>query len=374
MLTAPHQPLGQFLAGAAWLAVALLLQGCVASTQLVHNEKASPEVKAKSFRNYKEVLFIPPKDDPRVLVPRTVQAIEAMGFKVRLMDPDKSIEASQGTGFLVGAGGQVLTCAHVLGDEKTATVVLDGKRYFADVVKSDKKEDLALLKLRDALPAGAAILSFRRGARGYSMGEEAYTIGYPLSRLLGNSARMSRGLVSATAGLRDDPKQLQVSAEIQPGNSGGPLLDREGLVIGVIQKTINPWRIAQATGGALPQNINFAIKADSVVDFFRSTSHFDALRFDKASTLDQANRGVAKVLAGLVPDDSTRRDKMVVRLNYVSRWDMGYRFRLFVLTAFDFETQEALFAVGQTRDNLASNEDVVMQEAFEQFRKAIATR
>jgi serine protease Do len=369
-----HCPAGRG-ARAALLAVVLaLLAACSASTRLVHNEKASPQVRAKSFKDYKEILFIPPKADPRAVVPRTVQALEGMGFRVSVMDPDKPIDAAQGTGFVVGAPGHVLTCAHVLGDATSATVVLDGQRLFADVVQADKQVDLALLKLRGALPASAVVLNFRSGAKGYSMGEDVFTIGYPLSRVLGNSARMSRGLVSATAGLRDDPNQLQVSAEIQPGNSGGPLLDREGLVIGVIQQTINPWRVAQATGGALPQNINFSLKGEPVIEFLRRAGAFDALRFDQPATPEQASHGVAKVLAGQVPDDSSRRDKMVVRLNYVSVWDVWYRFRLFVLSAYDFDTQETLFAAGQTHDNMVSNEDVVIRETLEQFRKAIASR
>jgi serine protease Do len=364
--------------GAIWPALCVLaaLGGCAASTQTIVNDKASAEIKAKSYRDYKEILFIPPKEDPRTVVPRTVQALEAMGFKVRVMDPEKPIEAAQGTAFLIGADGQVLTCAHVLDGETAATVFLDGKRYVADVLKADKTADLALLKLRDKPPEGAAVLSFRAAAKGYSMGEDVFTIGYPLSSLLGNSARMSKGLVSATAGMRDNPKQLQVSAEIQPGNSGGPLLDRDGQVVGIVQQTLNPWRLAQATGGALPQNVNFAIKADAVLDFVQSASPETraALRFDQAGGLDRASHSVAKILAGIVPDDDARRSKMVVRLNYLSIWDVWYRFRFFVLSAFDFDSQEPLFVTGQGRDNLISNEDVVMKDTFEQFRKAVNSR
>lgn len=356
--------------------LALLLGGCAASTQLVHNDKASAEVKARSFKSYKEVLLIPPPQDPRNIVPRAKAEFEAMGFAVRVMDPNKPIEGAQGTAFVISAAGHLLTCAHVLGDIKEATITLDGKRYFADVLKADKQADLALLKLREPLPAGAALISFRGSARSAAMGEEVYTIGYPLSRILGRGARMSRGLVSAANGLRDDPKQLQVSAEIHPGNSGGPLLDREGQAVGVISQTINPWRVAQATGGALPQNINFAIKNEPTLAFLKSAGAgvYDGLAFDQGGGLERANRAVARIQAGIVADDAERRDKMVVRLNYISIWDIWYRFRVFVLAAFDFETQEPLFAAGQGRDSMVSNEDVVIKDTFEQFRKAIASR
>ena len=359
----------------AVLSVVALLGGCSASTQLVTNDKASDVVKAKSYKSYHEVLLIPPKDDPRHVVPRVASEIEHLGFRVRVLDPSKPLEAAQGTGFVIGAAGWLLTCAHVVGEQKEATVTLAGKRMLADVVKADAKADLALLKLREPLPATAQALAFR-AARPAAMGEEVSTIGYPLSRLLGNSARMTRGLLSATAGLRDDEREVQVSAEIQPGNSGGPLLDHDGNVIGVVNRTINPAAVARATGGALPQNINFAIKAVPVVDFVKSAdgAAFAALSFDKAAGLESAARGVAKIQAGVVAADSERSDKMVVRLSYVSTLDVWYRFRVFALQAFDYETQEALFIAGQGRDNMVSNEDVVIHDTMEQFRKAVAAR
>lgn len=364
---------------AAWLMSLVMvgvLGGCASSTQLITNEKASDTIKAKSFKAYREVLLIPPKDDPRQLVPRIVKEIEGMGFQVRLMDPNQPIDPPQGTGFVVGADGSVLTCAHVMGEKTEATVTLGHQRVLADVVKSDTKADLALLKLREPLPAQAAVLSFRGAARPAAMGEDVYTIGYPLSRMLGNNARMTRGLLSATTGLRDDAQQVQVSAEIQPGNSGGPLLDREGQVIGVVARTLNPAAVAQATGGALPQNVNFAIKHTQVIDFLKVNQPplHASLAYDRPMPLDKAGQAVAKIQAGIVGPDADRNDKMVVRFAYVSMWDVWYRFRLFMLAAFDYETQEGLFIAGQGRDNLVSNEEVVIRDTLEQFRKAIASR
>lgn len=354
---------------------ASLLGGCVASTVVVRNDQASDEVKAKGASSYKEVFLIPPKEDPRNVVPKVAAGIEDMGLKVKVMDPEKPIEAAQGTGFFIDAEGHLLTCAHVLGDEKQATITFGGKRYTANLVKADKEADLALLKLA-AKPEQAIVpLSFRGPTRSYSMGEDVFTIGYPLSRLLGEGARMSKGLLSATNGLHDDPKSVQVTAEIQPGNSGGPLLDQKGQVIGVIQKTVNPWRIVQATGGALPQNINFSIKNDPILKFLKeaSTPAYAGIAFDKAGGLEQAANAVAKVQAGVV-EVIDRKDKLVVRLVYSSMWDIWYRFRYFALFAYDFDTQESLFAAGQGRDNLVSNEDVVIKETLAQFRGALHSR
>jgi hypothetical protein len=153
------------------------------------------------------------------------------------------------------------------------------------------------------------------------------------------------------------------------------LLDHDGHILGVVQQTMNPWRVAQATGGALPQNINFAIKNDPILDFLKlaNPDMSAKLRFDQASSLEKAVHAVAKVQAGIV-DDTNNGDKMVVRLFYAGRWDMWYRFTKFVVAAFDYDSGEPLFAAGQGHDNMISNEDVVIKDTFAEFRKAVAAK
>jgi serine protease Do len=355
------------------------LAGCAAppnSTRLVQNTGMSEAVKARSFKSYTEVLFVPPPADPRNLVPRMVKEFEAMGYKTTLVTKDKPIDTPQGTAFVISPQGHVLTCAHVVGDFKEATLTLNGQTLMADVLKADKAADLALLKLRLPLPPDAPFLSFRDEAKPYSLGEDVFTIGYPLSRILGNSARMSKGLLSATAGLRDDPKQVQISAEIHPGNSGGPLMDREGNVLGVINQTINPARVQQATGGALPQNINFAIKNGPVMSFLRtaSTNALAGLKVEAGGGLDRANKAVAKLQAGALPNAQERRNKLVVRFGYAGTQDMWFRFRSFGLMAEDYETRELLFVAVNGPDVATSGEEALVANTLAQVRKALAAR
>lgn len=369
----PHRR--QLLAG---LLGATLLAGCATPPpQLVSNSRLSDAVKARSFKSYREVLLVPPKADPLRLGARLKTEIEALGFKVSLLDPNKPVEASQGTAFVVGAEGWMLTCAHVLGESKLATVTLNGQRLLADVVKSDRKADLALMKLRSPLPAGSHVLPFRAAERTAVMGEDVYTIGYPLSRMLGNSARMSRGLLSATAGLRDAEGEVQVSAEIHPGNSGGPLLDKDGRVIGVVHKIINPAAVQRATGGALPQNINFAIKAQPVLDFVRGADAkaFAALAFDQPGGLAAANKAIAKVQAGDVPPDAERRDKLLVVLGPLVRNVTGAPAQtVLALLAVDHETREGLFTVVLPSANPATLDDAAFAAMVAQFRSAVNAR
>ena len=135
------------------------------------------------------------------------------------------------------------------------------------VVSISKLEDLALLKA-DTQRASVAV--FRQSAK-INQGETVIVYGYPLSGLLASSGNVSTGIITALAGLRDDPRQLQISAPVQPGNSGGPLVDSKGSIVGVVVSKLNAIAVAKATDD-IPQNINFAIKASTVINLLDAKS------------------------------------------------------------------------------------------------------
>lgn len=170
-----------------------------------------------------------------------------------------------GTAFIVG-DQLAMTNNHVIEGCSRVSVVTAGK--VAEVVRvaaADRRRDLALLALPRSL---GPVLSFR-GAPPVQRGEAVLTYGYPLTGVLSSGPSLTTGDVSALAGLRDNPMHLQISAPVQPGNSGGPLLDMRGMVVGVVASKLNAMRIAQMTGGDIPQNVNFAIKAGEAVAFMR---------------------------------------------------------------------------------------------------------
>jgi len=86
-------------------------------------------------------------------------------------------------------------------------------------------------------------------------------VGFPLQGTLANQMNVTTGTVSALAGIGNDVTQLQITAPVQPGNSGGPLLDKSGNVVGVVVAKLNAIDMASQTG-ALPENVNFAVKAE----------------------------------------------------------------------------------------------------------------
>jgi S1-C subfamily serine protease len=130
---------------------------------------------------------------------------------------------------LVGAHGQILTNAHVV--ENCAQITIrssSGDSTAATLVARDEKNDLAVVGSK--LPFSSVAIFRDRGP--VRAGDAVVVLGYPLSGLLATSANLSVGNVSALAGLGDDSRYLQISAPVQPGNSGGPLLDARGHLAG----------------------------------------------------------------------------------------------------------------------------------------------
>ena len=165
---------------------------------------------------------------------------------------------STGSGFFVSSEGHVLTNAHVVRD---CAAVHAPPGVAVRVVARDDASDLALL---DG-PPSAAVAPFRAG-RGIRPGDEVVVVGYPLRGMLASEANVTRGNVSALAGPGDDRRLFQMTAPVQPGSSGGPVLDLAGRVVGVTVARLDALTAARATG-AIPQNVNFAVGAGTARAF-----------------------------------------------------------------------------------------------------------
>ena len=192
---------------------------------------------------------------------------------------------SSGTGFFVTPDGKAVTNAHVVRGCREISVVEDGQSRPAKVLARDEKNDLALLST-DAHPARAADWRLR-----VRQGEDIVVYGFPLTGALASGGNVTTGIVTALAGLADDSRYLQVSAPVQPGNSGGPVLDRNGTVVGVIVSKLNALSVASVTGD-IPQNVNFAIKASVAAAFLdaQGIAHADNAGDTTLSTPDIADR------------------------------------------------------------------------------------
>jgi S1-C subfamily serine protease len=125
----------------------------------------------------------------------------------------------------------------------------------AALVKADPANDLVLLKV-----SGKFSPSPLAPSGSVRLGQPVFTIGFPNPDWQGLSPKLTRGEISSLMGMRDDPREFQISVATQPGNSGGPLLDERGNVVGVLAAQANEALILRATG-TLPQNVNYAIKS-----------------------------------------------------------------------------------------------------------------
>jgi S1-C subfamily serine protease len=167
---------------------------------------------------------------------------------------------SSGSGIVL-ARGTAVTNQHVVASCAKVDVIYEGRRLSATVKKRDTKNDLALLEVADL--SALVYPSLRRRA---VSGEGVMVAGYPLAGLLSSDMIVTDGIVNALSGLSNNGAQLQISAPVQPGNSGGPLIDKSGAVVGVVVSKLNALRAAAATGD-LPQNVNFAIKPEVLRQF-----------------------------------------------------------------------------------------------------------
>jgi uncharacterized protein len=168
---------------------------------------------------------------------------------------------SSGSAFFVTVQGALVTNHHVIKDCKQIRII-GGPEI--KVMAIDAKEDLAVLI---GPPLGKAV-NFRASDL-VSQGEEILSYGFPLQSVLATSGQIGAGLVSATSGLRNNASQLQVDVPLQIGNSGGPLLDRQGQLVGMSVAKLNALQMARVTGD-VPQNVNFAIKHSVIKRFLES--------------------------------------------------------------------------------------------------------
>jgi S1-C subfamily serine protease len=167
-----------------------------------------------------------------------------------------------GSAFVINKVGELLTNHHVVKSCALVRVRVGEVQQDAVVAFTDDRNDLAVVRTRGM---GIEPLRFREG-KPIRPADAVVALGFPYAGLLATSPQVTTGTVSALAGLHDDSRILQLTAPIQPGNSGGPLLDLSGNVVGVVYSQINELAVAEATG-SLPQNINFAIKVGIIREF-----------------------------------------------------------------------------------------------------------
>ncbi len=168
-----------------------------------------------------------------------------------------------GTGFFVTDDGYLITCAHVVDGADAFRVRIGTNTFMATLIKQDTNIDLALLKVSGTFHG----LAFARDGS-VKLGDAVFTVGFPNTDLQGVTPKMTSGEISSLAGMRDNPRCFQISVPVQPGNSGGALVDERGNVVGVVAARLDD-AVAYEASGALPQNVNYAVKGVAISKFLQ---------------------------------------------------------------------------------------------------------
>ncbi|MFN4881053.1 MAG: S1C family serine protease [Bacteroidota bacterium] len=167
--------------------------------------------------------------------------------------------AGSGTGWAIASNGYIATNYHVT--EGATSIKVRGingdfsKSYSAKVIIEDKNNDLAIIKIEDVGFTSLGTIPYTISNRTSDVGSSIFVLGYPLRATMGDEVKLTNGIISSKSGFQGDVTSYQISAPVQPGNSGGPLFDDKGNIIGIINAK---------HGGA--ENASYAIKASYLMN------------------------------------------------------------------------------------------------------------
>lgn len=197
-----------------------------------------------------------------------------------------------GTGWFVDRG-LVATSLHVVEGRKDLSVVTDaGATLPAELVGSDAKHDVAILRVSGAGGIPALALASEEAR----VGAEVFTIGFPHTGVMGVKPKLTDGVISSQTGMQDDPTTYQISVPVQAGNSGGPLLDARGYVVGVVASKLSASAMQRATRD-VTQNVNYAVKISFVRELARNASGVAPVAGSREDLIEQVQKSVVRVVA-----------------------------------------------------------------------------
>ena len=180
------------------------------------------------------------------------------------IDNNKVFAAASGTGFIVSGNGHLITNSHVINGCDKVKAHQNGIDYPLTVIATDQVNDLALLKT-DINPKTIFPLS---NINAHLM-QDVFLAGFPFGKSISSSMKITKGIVSSLSGLRNNYSNMQIDAALQPGNSGGPVIDDKGNVVGVAVAKLDLAKVVEEWG-VVPEGTNFSVKSSVVRNFMES--------------------------------------------------------------------------------------------------------
>ncbi len=208
--------------------------------------------------------------------------------------------AGSGSGFFI-TPSLIVTNAHVVEGWQTAVVEGSlGQHIGAKIECADVKNDLAIL----SIDVNTSQPFLNLSTSGGELAEDVFTIGFPNPEVQGTNAKYTDGKISSVTGINDDLRFYQTTVPIQPGNSGGPLINSSGQVVGVMTSRLSDFGMFRASG-SLPQNVSYAVKADYLVPLLRGLATQSSFgkslvseKQDRSALVKKLRPAVVRILVG----------------------------------------------------------------------------
>lgn len=221
---------------------------------------------------------------------------------------------STGTGFIVNGNGFIVTAYHVVSEAKSILIELhDGSRFTAKLIKVSRQNDLATLKINKSTPNYLEL----EESGNVHVGDRVFTLGYPVIELLGKEPKYTEGTISSLSGIAGESALMQISVPIQPGNSGGPLVNEKGKVVGVITATAAVSAFFKITG-TLPQNVNWAINVDYARPLFEKPAAKKTIALGRSNIVEHTRKSLCMIMA--IRNNAPQSINTVVKKEDIGAW------------------------------------------------------
>lgn len=243
-------------------------------------------------------------------------------FKTHLTHPIKNVKkhalkSSQGSGFFINNNGLIITNQHVIEGFETVNISTHTHNNFgAKVLYENKEEDIAILSPLQQFTINHWLSIHNNDPK---IGEKISVIGYPLSQVLGNSVKITQGIVSAQSGIKGNAQQFQISAAVQPGNSGGPIINTEFKVLGIATSRLSDSYFFKYLN-IIPQNINFGVKSTTLLSVLK-THGIKSLQASKITRLEEALKATVLINTASPKHTHSLPSDFKIEYEYTYYWE-----------------------------------------------------
>jgi S1-C subfamily serine protease len=352
--------------------IACIASGCAASNVYMRDNKIE---KNASF-------VIVPKGDQLGVSNIILDEIAKRGYRVTMSafsqsQPEQATApaAKLGSGFFISENGLMLTNAHIASEASNIIVRKNnGDTFKAEVVIIDNKNDIAILKPQK-LATVSKWFSLATSNK-VQIGDKIFVIGYPLSDILGDHPRVTEGIISADVGVLNDPTRFQISASIQPGNSGGPIINDNYEAVAIATEKLSDFYAMQEVG-SIPQNVNFGVKTNYAQLLFNNK--INAVVENKKSSISSINDAIeATVLIATnvekIPvsvSEIKKEKKIIIEYSYNFTFDVfHYTFTNFNMWWIDYNTGEIVGSASFAGDSPLNYQAITKSVLKDMFEKA----